>query len=112
MRHSKLTLSILLLLLSPATAHAFCGFFVSGGGAELFNDATIVVLMRDGLRTVLSMQNNYRGPAEDFAMVVPVPVVVDSHQSPMNRLKSSSSSSPVSATSRIPQGTTRRTQRR
>src|SRR5438552_7735463 len=32
--------------------------------------------MRDGTRTVLSMQNNYRGPAENFALVVPVPVVL------------------------------------
>jgi len=34
------------------------------------------VLMRDGTRTVLTMQNDYRGPLEDFAMVVPVPVVL------------------------------------
>lgn len=63
------------VVLSPA-AHAFCGFYVAGGGAELFNNATQVVLMREGTRTVLSMQNNYQGPAQDFAMVVPVPVVL------------------------------------
>ncbi len=57
-------------------AHAFCGFYVAGGGAELFNNATQVVLMRNGTRTVLSMQNNYQGPPEDFAMVIPVPVVL------------------------------------
>ena len=32
--------------------------------------------MRKGTRTVLSMQNNYQGPPESFAMVVPVPVVL------------------------------------
>ena len=37
----------------------------------MFNDATIV-LMRSGTRTVLSMQNNYKGPPTDFAMAVPV----------------------------------------
>ncbi len=58
------------------SAHAFCGFYVAGGGAELFNNATQVVLMREGTRTVLSMQNNYQGPPEDFAMVIPVPVVL------------------------------------
>ena len=42
----------------------------------MFNDATQVVLMREGTRTVLSMQNDYRGPLEDFAMVIPVPVVL------------------------------------
>src|SRR5438445_10372155 len=57
-------------------AHAFCGFYVGGSNQKMFNDATQVVLVRDGTRTVLSMQNDYRGPLEDFAMVVPVPVVL------------------------------------
>ena len=60
----------------PAAAHAFCGFYVSGADAKLFNNATQVVLMREGKRTVMAMQNNYQGPPEDFAMVVPVPVVL------------------------------------
>ncbi len=67
-------------VLLPFAAHAFCGFYVAGGGAELFNNATQVVLMRDGTRTVLSMQNNYEGPPADFAMVVPVPVVLKKEQ--------------------------------
>ncbi len=49
---------------------------VSGSDAKLFNNATLVVLMRDGTRTVLSMQNKYQGPPQDFAMVVPVPVIL------------------------------------
>jgi len=57
-------------------ARAFCGFYVSGADAPLTNNATQVVLMREGTRTVLSMQNNYQGPPQDFAMVVPVPVVL------------------------------------
>ena len=64
------------LAASVQAAHAFCGFYVSGSDKKLFNDATQVVLMRDGTRTVLSMQNDYKGPLEDFAMVVPVPVVL------------------------------------
>jgi hypothetical protein len=62
--------------LNPQDAQAFCGFYVSGSGEGLYNDATQVVLMRDGKRTILSMQNHYDGPPEDFAMVVPVPVVL------------------------------------
>jgi hypothetical protein len=58
------------------TAHAFCGFYVAQGDKKLTNDATMVVLLRDGTRTVLSMQNDYAGPPEDFALVVPVPVVL------------------------------------
>jgi hypothetical protein len=68
------------LCFAPFAAHAFCGFYVAGGGAELFNNATQVVLMREGTRTVLSMQNNYQGPPEDFAMVIPVPVVLKKEQ--------------------------------
>ena len=57
-------------------AHAFCGFYVSDSGNKLFNNATQVALMREGTRTVLSMQNDYEGPPERFALVVPVPVVL------------------------------------
>ena len=66
---------VALLTLQPA-AEAFCGFYVSGADASLYNDATQVVLMREGKRTVLSMQNSYEGPPSDFAMVVPVPTVI------------------------------------
>jgi MYXO-CTERM domain-containing protein len=64
------------LLSAPRPTEAFCGFYVSGADAPLFNNATQVVLMREGTRTVLSMQNNYQGPPSEFAMVVPVPVVL------------------------------------
>jgi len=61
---------------APRAADAFCGFYINGAGGEMFNNATQVVLMRHGTRTVLSMQNNYQGPTKDFAMVIPVPVVL------------------------------------
>src|SRR5688572_1898682 len=63
-------------LVGGMQADAFCGFYVSGSNKKMFADASNVVLMRSGTRTVLSMQNDYRGPLEDFAMVVPVPVVL------------------------------------
>ncbi len=63
-------------VLIPSEAAAFCGFYVAGADAKLFNNATIVVLMREGTRTVLSMQNDYQGPPEAFALVIPVPVVL------------------------------------
>ena len=71
-----ITISLLLITMLPASAAAFCGFYVAGSGDDLYNDATQVVLMREGTTTVLSMENNYRGPLEDFAMVVPVPQVL------------------------------------
>ncbi|MCA9624055.1 MAG: DUF2330 domain-containing protein [Myxococcales bacterium] len=66
--------------LAPTVAEAFCGFYVAGADTKLFNDATMVVLFRDGTRTVLSMQNDYEGPPEAFALVVPVPVVLEEDQ--------------------------------
>lgn len=63
-------------LLTPRPSAAFCGFYVAGADAKLFSNATMVVLMRDGKRTVLSMQNDYQGPPEGFALVIPVPVVL------------------------------------
>ena len=78
MRRHVLSIGVALCALAavPATSSAFCGFYVSGAGGKLFNNATQVVMMRQGTRTVLSMQNNYQGPPENFAMVVPVPVVL------------------------------------
>lgn len=61
-------------------AFGFCGFFVSTKGAKLTNTTSHVVLMRSGTRTVLSMRNDYAGPVEDFALVVPVPVVLTQSQ--------------------------------
>ncbi|MFO0578886.1 MAG: DUF2330 domain-containing protein [Polyangia bacterium] len=62
------------------SAHAFCGFFVSGADAALTNNASQVALLRKGNHTWLTMSNNYKGPPEDFAMVVPVPVVLKKEQ--------------------------------
>ena len=64
----------------PQKVEAFCGFFVSGADANLTNNASQVVLLRKGNTTALSMSNNYQGPPEDFAMVVPVPVVLKKEQ--------------------------------
>src|SRR5438876_11997230 len=63
-------------LVASDSANAFCGFFVSGADAKLYNNASQVVLMRHGNHTVMTLSNNYKGPPEDFAMVVPVPVVL------------------------------------
>jgi hypothetical protein len=76
MTRSAVLVAALAVLTPAATAHAFCGFYVAGGDQKMFNDATQVVMMRMGARTVLAMQNNYQGPPDAFAMVVPVPVVL------------------------------------
>ena len=75
LRSLLVTLSLAGLLVAR-DAQAFCGFYVSGADTKLFANASQVVLMREGTRTVLSMQNDYQGPPASFAMVVPVPVVL------------------------------------
>jgi hypothetical protein len=70
----SMLLSLALTLMDSASA--FCGFYVSGADQSLYNDATMVVMMRSGTKTVLSMQNSYQGPPEAFALVVPVPQVL------------------------------------
>ncbi|MBI1391996.1 MAG: DUF2330 domain-containing protein [Alphaproteobacteria bacterium] len=67
-------------LITTGGAVAFCGFYVAKADTKLFNKASKVVLMRDGDRTVITMASDYEGPLEDFAMVVPVPTVLERDQ--------------------------------
>lgn len=75
----RLTFAVVLgltFVIAPAFAAAFCGFYVNKAGGQLYANATRVVLMRDDKTTVLTMQNNYEGPPKDFAMVIPVPQIL------------------------------------
>jgi len=62
------------------TAASFCGFYVGKADAKLFNEASQVILVRDGNRTVISMRNDFQGDLAEFALVVPVPVVLQKSQ--------------------------------
>ena len=55
---------------------SFCGFYVSKADGTLKNKTSQVILVRDGDRTVITMYNDFKGNLKDFAMVVPVPVVL------------------------------------
>jgi hypothetical protein len=66
--------------LSPIPAHSFCGFYVATGDAKLFNQSSQVVLVRDGDRTVLTMGSDFKGEPAQFALVVPVPTVLERDQ--------------------------------
>jgi hypothetical protein len=59
-----------------APAHSFCGFYVGKADGTLFNDASKVVMVRDGERTTINMLNDYKGDLREFALVVPVPEVL------------------------------------
>jgi hypothetical protein len=70
----------LITALSPIPAHSFCGFYVATGDAKLFNKSSQVVLVRDGDRTVLTMGSDFKGEPAQFALVVPVPTVLERDQ--------------------------------
>jgi Na+-translocating ferredoxin:NAD+ oxidoreductase RnfD subunit len=81
-RFARLVVPVLLVLvaLTALPVQAFCGFYVGKADTQLFNDASQVALVRDGDRTVLTMSNDYQGPMTDFALVVPVPTVLQREQ--------------------------------
>ncbi|CAM3766710.1 DUF2330 domain-containing protein [Roseateles saccharophilus] len=64
------------LALLSLSAQAFCGFYAGKADASLFNEASQVVIARDGPRTVLTMVNDYKGALTEFALVVPTPQVI------------------------------------
>ena len=55
---------------------SFCGFYVSKADGTLKNKTSQVILVRDGNKNVITMYNDFKGDTKDFAMVVPVPVVL------------------------------------
>ena len=65
----------------PDAPHAFCGFYVAKADTKLFNQASQVVLVRDGDRTVLTMANDFQGEPKEFAIVVPVPTFIERSRS-------------------------------
>ena len=80
-----LTGVILIFGIQPALA--FCGFYVAKADSSLYNQASQVIIARDGNRTVLTMSNDYQGEVKDFAMVIPVPVVLTEEQVHINDSK-------------------------
>src|ERR1700681_2095678 len=69
-----------LLLATAGAAHAFCGFYVGKADTHLYNRASQVVLVRDDDRTVLTMANDFKGDPQEFALVVPVPTLLQREQ--------------------------------
>ncbi len=63
------------IALSPIL-YSFCGFYVSKADGTLKNKTSQVILVRDGNKNVITMYNDFKGDTKDFAMVVPVPVVL------------------------------------
>ncbi|BAQ64229.1 DUF2330 domain-containing protein [Geminocystis sp. NIES-3709] len=82
MKKYLIIISCLLIsfLCFPTSVLAFCGFYVAKADSKLYNQASQVILARNGDRTVLTMANDYQGNVKDFALVVPVPVPIKEDQ--------------------------------
>jgi hypothetical protein len=76
MRSILFFLTSTFLLLTSENSKAFCGFYVAKAGATLFNKTSQIILVRDGDKTTITMSSDFEGSVKDFAMVVPVPVVL------------------------------------
>ena len=62
------------------SASAFCGFYVGKADTKLFNKASEVAIARHDNKTVITMANDFNGDAKEFALVVPVPTVLEKDQ--------------------------------
>ncbi len=78
----KIFSTLFVLALSGYTMNvlAFCGFYVAKADAKLFNKTSQVILVRDGDQSVITMSSDFSGPLDEFAMVVPVPQVLERNQ--------------------------------
>src|SRR6476659_7240585 len=72
--------TLLILCAKPELARSFCGFYVAKADTKLFNKASQVVLVRQDDRTVLTMANDCKGDPKEFAVVIPVPSVLQKEQ--------------------------------
>ncbi len=72
----KSSLLLLLTLFFAADAFSFCGFYVAKADAKIFNKASQVIIARHRNKTVITMSNDFQGKVKNFAMVVPVPMVL------------------------------------
>src|SRR5262245_22151346 len=71
---------VLTVALTAPAALAFCGFYVAKADTKLFNQASQVVLVRYEDKTVITMANDFKGDPKEFAIVVPVPVILEKGQ--------------------------------
>ncbi|MDW3647435.1 MAG: DUF2330 domain-containing protein [Bacteroidia bacterium] len=76
----KNILAILLVLFGFQHSQAFCGFYVAKASLDLFNHASQVILVKDGNKMTVTMYSDFHGDIKDFAMVVPVPEVLQKEQ--------------------------------
>jgi hypothetical protein len=76
----RVACGLLILAGGAGMAYGFCGFYVAKADSHLYNQASQVVLVRDGDRTVMTMANDFKGDPKEFAVVIPVPTALQREQ--------------------------------
>lgn len=76
MKSIRLTSLALIITLASSSAWSFCGFYVAKADASLFNTTSQVILARKDNTSTITMSSDFEGDVKDFAMVVPVPVIL------------------------------------
>jgi hypothetical protein len=79
MRFRRFLLILLLSALAPLL-QSFCGFYVAKADQKIWNKASSVILARQGDQSVVTMLSDFQGKVQDFAIVIPVPVVLKQEQ--------------------------------
>ncbi|HTF05104.1 MAG TPA: DUF2330 domain-containing protein, partial [Bacteroidia bacterium] len=70
-------LTLAVIIFSTNIGHSFCGFYVAKADVKLFNKTSQVIIAKNGESQTVTMSSDFEGDVKDFAMVVPVPVVLE-----------------------------------
>lgn len=72
---NKFILTVCVFAMLPLL-QSFCGFYVSTGDTKIFNQASEVIIVRDGIKNTVTMNSDFKGDVKDFAIVIPVPTIL------------------------------------
>ncbi len=72
-----LILTLAAIVFTSNIGYSFCGFYVAKADVKLFNKTSQVIIAKNGDKQTVTMSSDFEGEVKDFAMVVPVPVVLE-----------------------------------
>ncbi|MBM76492.1 MAG: hypothetical protein CMK59_13885 [Proteobacteria bacterium] len=67
----------MLTLIISGAAHSFCGTYVGSADSNLLSHTSQVAMVRQANQTTLTLANDYEGALSEFALVIPVPSVLN-----------------------------------
>ncbi len=72
----KIALLLAVIMFTSNIGYSFCGFYVAKADIKLFNKSSQVIIAKNGDKQTVTMSSDFEGEVKDFAMVIPVPVVL------------------------------------